>query len=437
MGHLVENKISDNNIVDKKMEYGVIGKVLAHSFSKPVHESLADYTYNICELPDKAAFDAFFEERSFKAINVTIPYKADVIPLCAYVDPKAAAIGAVNTIVNRDGELYGYNTDYMGFLYLTDLAGVDFAGKKVMVLGTGGTCKTVCTAALDRGAVSAQVVGRKAAGEVIDYAAAATKTDTQIIINTTPVGMYPNNDACPIDIDFYVEAFPKLEAVIDVVYNPLESVLVQKAKAKGLIAMGGLPMLVAQAKFAVEIFLDKELLDSESLRVLSEVKRKLTNVVLVGMPSCGKSRKGEGLAERLGRKFVDLDAEIVAFAGKSIPEIFAEDGEEKFREIESLVCKNVAKENGLVIATGGGIVKNPANVLWLKQNAVVAYVKRDLDKLKIGGNRPLSTDMAALEQLFVERNPLYEASADFCVTADEIDTAVDELEAKFNEVFSY
>lgn len=415
------------------MEYGLIGKTLKHSFSKEVHEELAEYSYQLCPLPTKQDFDEFFQKRDFAGINVTIPYKEDVIPLCHQIDQHAKEIGAVNTIVNQDGLLYGYNTDYKGFLHLAEISGISFENKHVMILGTGGTCKTVTCAAKNNGAKSVTIVGRTAKNDAIDYKTAATKTETQILVNTTPVGMFPDNNKFPIDIDI----FPKLEGVLDVVYNPLETLLIQKAREKGLLHGSGLPMLVAQAKFAVEIFIGDTLQEQAIAKVAAKMYKRQCNVVLVGMPSCGKSTLGRQVAKQLGRSFIDLDKAIEAHAKKSIPDIFAQHGEAYFRDLETEVCKTYAKEHGLVLSTGGGIVKRSENMEALRQNGIVCFIERDIQKLHTGGNRPLSSDISAVKNLLHERLPLYRKYSDYSISNNQLHSkAVKDILEGLHEIIS-
>lgn len=390
------------------MEYGLIGAKLGHSFSKIIHEQLGGYYYELRELPTPEAFAAFMEKREFKAINVTIPYKKAVIPYCEALDACASAVGAVNTIVNRDGHLYGHNTDYGGFLYLANRMGVSFAGKKVLILGTGGTQKTAQAVVRDAGAARVDSVSRSGREGALTYARAMQLTDTEILINTTPCGMYPDNDGCPI----VPAAFPYLEAVLDVVYNPLRTRLVESARARGIRASGGLPMLVAQAKLASEIFRRWHIADSEIARVLYEVRQSMTNLVLIGMPSSGKTSFGQAAAQQLRRPFLDLDAEIERLSGKTIPELFAERGEAAFRALESQACAEAGKRTGCVIATGGGAVLREENVRALRQNGLLVYLDRPLEALQVGGNRPLSVSLPALADLKNERAPLYLGAAD-------------------------
>lgn len=387
--------------------YGLIGGKLGHSYSKIIHEQIADYTYTLMPLPTEAEARAFMEKRAFSAINVTIPYKQLVIPYCDVVDEKARAIGAVNTIVNRDGKLYGYNTDYAGFAYLAKAHGVDFADKTVLILGTGGTHSTVTAVCRDGGAKQILTASRTGRDGALLYSEAMHRPEVQIIVNTTPCGMYPNVGQCLID----PKAFPALEAVLDVVYNPFRTELLLRAEDCGVTAAGGFEMLVAQAVYAAEHFTGKPLDSAAIIPAVSRgLRHELANVSLIGMPGCGKSTVGAALAKRLGKKFVDLDAEIERRTGHNIPDIFAQEGEAAFRRYEAETLADVAKGNSQVIACGGGVIKEPANTRALRQNGPVLWVRRPLERLATGG-RPLSKGGAALKQLEAERTPLYSAAS--------------------------
>ena len=394
--------------------YGLIGAKLGHSYSKIIHEKIADYTYTLLPLPTEAEARAFFEKREFAAVNVTIPYKQMVIPCCDEVDPRAKAIGAVNTVVNRGGKLYGYNTDYAGFAYLAKAHGVDFAGKTVLVLGTGGTHATVSAVCRDGGAKEILTASRTGKGGALTYEQAAACSDVQIVINTTPCGMYPQTGQCLLDI----AALPQLQAVLDVVYNPFATELVLRAKDKGLVAAGGFEMLVAQAVYAAEYFTGRTL-DCETLipKISRELQKELQNVVLIGMPGCGKSTVGAALAQKLGKTFVDADAEIERRTGKAIPDIFAQEGEEAFRRYEADVIADLTRQNRQVIACGGGVVKTPQNLHALRQNGPVLWVQRPIEKLATAG-RPLSKGGEALRRMEHERLPLYRAAATGAVCND-------------------
>jgi len=388
--------------------YGLIGAKLGHSYSKIIHEQLAGYQYELIPLPTEAEARAFMERRAFTAINVTIPYKQLVILYCDEIDPKAKAIGAVNTIVNRGGKLYGYNTDYAGFAYLARAHNIDFAGKTVLILGTGGTHSTVEAVCRDGGAGTILSASRTGKFGALTYNEAMRRRDVQIIVNTTPCGMYPNVGQCLLD----PTAFPALEAVLDVIYNPFRTELLLRAEEHGITAAGGFEMLVAQAVYAAQHFTGRFYATDSVIPTASRrLRRQLANVSLIGMPGCGKSTIGSALAKQLGKTFVDLDEEIERRTGNNIPDIFAREGEEAFRRYEAETLADVAKHTGQIIACGGGVIKNPANVRALRQNGSVLWVQRPLGKLATGG-RPLSQGGAALKQLQAERTPLYQAAAD-------------------------
>ena len=391
-------------------QYGLIGEKLGHSFSKPIHEALADYTYELMPMPKEDAM-RFLERRDFAAINVTIPYKETVIPFCDVIDVHAQAIGAVNTIVNRGGKLYGYNTDFAGFLYIVRKIGIDPKDKKVLILGSGGTCKTVSAVMRYCGAAEITVVSRSGKGGAITYEEAKTRRDTDILINASPCGMFPENDGLPIDLSH----FPQLCAVFDVIYNPLRTNLLLEAQKRNIPNIGGLLMLVAQAKFAVEHFLSTSIDDSRIEEICGELTLEKRNLVLMGMPSCGKSTLGRIIARETGRKFIDLDDEIVKEAGMNIPTIFAEKGEPWFRDLEEQVAAKFAKENGIIIGCGGGTVLREASVRRLKQNGLLWFIDTPLSLLAGGNGRPLAKSKEQIAKLFEQRTPIYRAAAD-CVT---------------------
>ena len=384
------------------MEYGLLGEKLGHSFSPQIHRDLAGYDYQLLPTPPEAVED-LFARRAFQGLNVTIPYKRTVMPLCDEIDPRAAAIGALNTVVNQNGRLTGYNTDIDGFLYMARRAGVDMAGKKVVILGSGGTSRTARAAAGELGAREIITVSRH--GED-NYQNLSRHADAQVLVNTTPVGMYPNWGQSPVSL----ESFPALEGVLDVVYNPLRTALLLQAEERGLPCSCGLPMLVAQAKRAAELFTGRNIDDSRTEAVLHGLREQLTSIVLIGMPGCGKTTVGRALAEKLGRTFVDLDEEIVRRAGTSIPEIFAREGEAGFRERESALVREFGERTGLVVSTGGGVVTRRENYIPLKQNGLLLHLRRDPAALPTDG-RPLS-QATAPEELWRRRAPLYAAFAD-------------------------
>ena len=397
------------------MKYGLIGEHLGHSFSKDVHSMLADYEYEIREIP-KDGLDAFMREANFKAINVTIPYKESVIPYLTYISEEAKRIGAVNTIVNRGGELYGYNTDFFGMTSLINKMRVSLAGMKTVILGTGGTSKTAVAVAESLGADPIITVSRTKKDGAIDYEELLSNhLDAKIIINTTPVGMYPNNFSSPIDIS----CFGELVGVIDAIYNPMRTKLVTDAIERGIKAEGGLYMLVAQAVYASEIFLDTKYPTEKLNKIFGKIKRKKENIVLIGMPASGKTTVSNLLSKELSRTAYDTDKMIVSTIGKSIPEIFNSDGEKIFREYETREIANVSLQNNAVIATGGGAILNKENIRMLKQNGVIFFIDRPCDKLMPTNDRPLSKDIDAIKKRYEERYLLYVDSADVVIDADD------------------
>ena len=418
------------------MEYGLIGSKLGHSYSKIIHEMLCGYRYDLCPLPTEEEARAFLTRRAFKAINVTIPYKRLVMGSCSYIDQRDKAIGAVNTVVNRNGLLYGYNTDYLGFAYLADAHGVEFTGRTVLILGTGGTHNTTSAVAKDKGAARVLTVSRHPDPEKGELSyAEAVHSGADIVINTTPAGMYPNVGVCHLD----VAAMPGLEAVLDVVYNPDKTELILRAEEAGVpVAVGGLEMLVAQAVYAAEYFLDRKFDDApaEIRAITAQLRKEQLNVALIGMPSCGKTTIGRALADRLGKRFVDLDEEIVRAAGRSIPDLFAAEGEDGFRAREAEQTARFAREGRQVLSCGGGVVKRPENLRALRQNGVVLFIDRPLDALTVGGGRPLSTSAEALKTMEAQRRPLYLAAADAVIpnettVADAVAAALEALDAIF------
>ena len=391
------------------MEYGCIGEKLTHSFSKEIHNLLFDYDYEIREIP-KGELQAFMTKRDFKAINVTIPYKQDVIPFLDEISDTAKQIGAVNTIVNRGGRLYGYNTDFSGLIALIKLNGITLEGKKVLILGSGGTSKTAVAAAEYLGALSVKRVSRTAKEDCITYEDAYKNfADAEVIINTTPCGMYPNIIGEPINLD----GFPKTEAVVDAIYNPLCSNLVVKAKKKGIKATGGLYMLVSQAAFAAELFIDTKVSEDKVYDVYKKIEQSKRNIVLTGMPSSGKSTVGKQLANELGMQFIDTDKEIEKSEGKTIPEIFTEVGESGFRDIEARIITTVSAKQNCVISTGGGAILREQNITALKGNGTIFFIDRPLEKLVTTDDRPLSSNRDDLVKRYNERYDIY------CNTADE------------------
>ena len=406
------------------MEFALLGEKLGHSFSPQIHRALVGCDYQLLPTPPEAVAD-LFRRRDFRGLNVTIPYKQTVMPLCDEIDPRAAAIGAVNTVVNRDGRLTGYNTDIDGLIYLARRTGVDMAGKKVVILGSGGTGRTARAAAGELGAAEIVTVSR---GGEDNYETLSRHADAQVLLNTTPVGMYPNCGVSPVSLD----AFPHLEGVLDVVYNPLRTALLLEARERGLPCSCGLPMLVAQAWRAEELFTGSAIPAETVEAVLAGLTAQLQNVVLIGMPGCGKSTVGRALARRQGKAFLDLDRLIEERAGKSIPAIFAQEGEDAFRTLESWAVREAGARTGCVISTGGGVVTRAENCAPLRQNGVIIHLTRPLDRLPTAG-RPVSQS-TDLQTLWERRRGLYAAFADRTVDnggplEETLDTIEKELSA--------
>lgn len=406
------------------MEYGLIGEHLGHSFSKEIHNRIADYDYFLKEIkPDR--LKDFITSREYRGLNVTIPYKQDVIAWLDEVDEAALDIGAVNTIVNRDGRLYGYNTDYLGMRELILSNGMDLQAATVLILGSGGTSKTAYKVAESLGAKQIIKVSRHPKnGENTYEEAYRDYSYADAIINTTPCGMYPDTEGCPID----VSRFTNLRAVVDAIYNPLNTRLVLSARQRGIKASGGLYMLVAQAVKASELFFDTTYVPAVMESIFASMEGQKKNIVLIGMPGCGKSTVGMALKDRLNREFIDSDAEIVKRAGIEIPRIFSEYGEEYFRKLESEVISDLSKRTGIVIATGGGAILNDKNVEELKKNGELIWLNRPIDSIIPTEDRPLSNDRDKLIKLYTVREPIYRAAADREIDAcDSIEGIVERI----------
>ena len=444
--------------------YGLIGKTLVHSYSKEIHEALGRYQYQLLSLSEEE-MPEFIKARDFRGLNVTIPYKKDVIPLCDEVTDLAKEIGAVNTLYWKDRSgsdgsgpdhpdsdhsgdqnpdqdhpgdkiLVGHNTDYEGFLYAASRAGIDFAGKSVLILGTGGTSLMARRAAADQNAAQIYIASRRAAAEAPGAGATGSGTaagDTDgggagscsittvtydqlpeiadqidVIVNTTPVGTFPNN----LQQVIHLKDFPQCRSVIDVIYNPFKTALLLEAEKLGLNYTNGLPMLVAQATAAAGYFLGAPgAFQKENERILKAMEQQMGNIVLIGMPGTGKSTIGRLLAQLTGKTLQDMDAEIEKEAGMTIPEIFEQEGEAGFRDRESEVCRRLGKERNQIIATGGGTILRPENVDALRQNGTMVHITRSIEKLPTRG-RPLSRNIEALKKMEAERMPLYKKAAD-------------------------
>ena len=417
-------------------KYGLIGRTLVHSYSKEIHEALGRYQYQLFSLAEDEMPD-FINARDFRGLNVTIPYKKDVIPLCDEVTDLARGIGAVNTlfwknasgagasesISQEDKILVGHNTDYEGFLYAASRAGIDFEGKGVLILGTGGTSLMARRAAADQNAAKIYIASRHpetdlpSGSELQDAGILSTVSydhlpeiaaSIDVIVNTTPVGTFPNNMQQVIRL----KDFPGCQAVIDVIYNPFKTALLLEAEKLGLKYTNGLPMLVAQATAAAGYFLGTPgAFQKENQRIIKAMKQQMGHIVLIGMPGTGKSLIGKLLAELTGKTLQDTDARIEEEAKMTIPEIFEKEGESGFRDRESAICKKLGKERNLIIATGGGAILRPENVDALRQNGTLVHITRSIDKLPTRG-RPLSQNIETLKKMEAQRMPLYKSAAD-------------------------
>ena len=387
---------------------GLLGRKLGHSYSPQIHRELSCYEYKLYE-KEPEELEAFLKSGTFDGLNVTIPYKKTVMAYLDEISPEAAAIGSVNTIVNRGGKLTGYNTDAFGFSWLLQKSGVEAADKKALVFGSGGASVTVCHVLKSLGANPVVVISRT--GEN-NYENLDRHLDAKLLINATPLGMYPNNGESPVDLT----RFSALDGVLDVVYNPARTALMLQAEQLGIPHASGLSMLVAQAKKACEYFTGNPVPDAEIDRIEQLLSRQMENIILIGMPGCGKSSVGKALAAALNRTFLDADEEIVRRAGCSIPEIFAAQAEAGFRRAESAVLADLGKQSGIVLATGGGCVTRPENYPSLHQNGCIVWLTRDLSLLPTDG-RPMS-QANPLEALWEKRKALYEQFSDVKISND-------------------
>lgn len=397
------------------MEFGLIGHPLGHSFSPEIHRRIGDYSYELLDLRPED-LGTFLKKRDFRGVNVTVPYKQRVIPLLDKLSPEAAGIGAVNTIVNRNGILTGYNTDYEGLKQLLIHNRIDPAEKKILILGTGGTSETARAVVRDLSASEIFRVSRNRIGpRIVSYGqAAAIHGDARILINTTPVGMYPEDDVSPVELS----GFPQMEGIVDVVYHPLRTTLVLDGREKGIPSAGGLYMLAAQAVSAARLFLEKELEEDLCDRIMGSLLREKENIVLTGMPTSGKTTVGRLLAERTGRRFIDTDEWIREKTGIRPADWILGMGEDAFRNREREAIREIARETGVVLATGGGAVLDPDNVRALKRNGRVFFLDRSPTLLRYSDDRPLSSDAGRLSEMYRQRYGIYLATADIRIRAD-------------------
>ncbi len=406
------------------MKCGLLGEKLQHSFSPQIHSMLTDrYDYSLFEVK-KEDLREFMEKSDFDGINVTIPYKKEVMKYLDEISDRARAIGCVNTIRNRDGHLYGDNTDYDGFRYIFESLDIEIKGKKALVLGSGGGSLTARAVLAEKGAGQIIVISRTGPD---NYGNLERHSDAALIVNATPVGMYPNNLDSLVDLGLFAD----LEAVIDIVYNPLLTRILLDARQKGIKYVNGLPMLVSQARRASEIFTGDVIGDDQVELITDRLKKDRLNIALIGMPGCGKTSVGRAVSERIGRQQYDIDTMIADRIGMSIPEFFSRNGEEAFRQIETEIMAEVCKKTGIVISTGGGAVTRKVNYNILKQNAMIVLLNRPLDQLEVDG-RPLSLSRS-VEVLYKERKDLYAVFADVSVNCTTIDDTAEDIIERFRK----
>ena len=398
------------------MQYGLIGKTLGHSFSKEIHSLIAPYDYSLKEIAPEN-LESFILGKEYLGLNVTIPYKESVIPFLDEVSPIAKKIGAVNTVVNKNGKLCGFNTDYFGAKALIEKNGIVISGKKVIVLGTGGTSKTFSQVLSDLGAEKIINLSRTPDKNSISYEEGVKcHFDASVIVNTTPVGMHPNDQNQPIDIS----AFKNLQAVIDVIYNPLRTRLIESAKKRKIKAVNGLYMLCAQAVKASSLFIGVDFSQSKIDEVYNKTLNLKRNIVLIGMPSCGKTSVGKALAKKLCLDFVDTDEMIESANKKTVTDIFSEGGESAFRDLESIAVREASLKTGRVIATGGGAILREVNLENLRKNGIIVFINRALENLITTTSRPLSSNKSELEKRFNERFTIYKNSCDIEVDGNDL-----------------
>jgi len=400
-------------------KYALLGEKLGHSFSPQIHSMLCGYEYGLCEV-EKSQLRQFLETSELDGMNVTIPYKKAVLPYCTYLSDSVKRIGSANTLVKRADGWHAYNTDYMGFRYMVESCGFSVEGRKVLVFGAGGASLAVCTALEDMKAGEIIVISRQ--GEN-NYGNLARHADAEVLVNTTPVGMYPHTGEAVIDLD----DFPAAKAVFDVVYNPVRTELILQAERRGLINRSGLSMLVAQAHRSAELFTGSEIPKSRIEEILRVLENQTCNIVLIGMPGCGKSSVGKALAEKTGRTFIDADDYLMEKTGLFAGDMILKHGEDYFREQESAVLAELGKQSGLIIATGGGCITRERNYPLLHQNGQIFWLKRDLAKLPTDG-RPLS-QQNPLDELYEKRKALYERFADTVIdnNSSAIEQAVEHI----------
>ncbi len=402
--------------------YGLIGETLKHSFSPQIHKLLGNYTYELCETNENN-LENLIKNPQYNGFNITIPYKKTVMKYLDEISTDALKIGSVNTIVKKNNKLIGYNTDYYGFKYLLDTNGINPKGLKSLILGSGGACATVYAVLENLGAREIVIISRN--GEN-NYDNLNIHSDADIIINTTPVGMYPNSGECPIDFDI----FPKCRYAVDLIYNPLRTKFVIEAQKRNITSVGGISMLVAQAKKASELFTEKTISKTKEKNIIQKIIRRKSNIVFIGMPGCGKTLVGKLLAKRINRPFFDTDKIIEEKYNIIIKKFIQEYGESEFRKLETEVIKEIGKLNHVVISTGGGAVTTKENYFYLKQNGLIIWLKRDLRKLSTK-ERPISKALG-IEELFRRRKDLYKNWCDLSVENISLKNTLKYLEEKIN-----
>lgn len=406
------------------MEYGLIGEHLKHSFSKEIHEYIAGYNYELKEIAPYE-LSSFLLKKDFKAINVTIPYKELVIPYLDYISEEAKEVGAINVIVNNNDKLYGYNTDVSGFIYLVKKSNIDIKNKNVLILGDGGASKAVKVALKKLEAKNIYIASRKNKEGTINYDDIYRINDINVVINATPVGMYPHEDD---DLLIDLTRLNNLESVIDIIYNPLKTRLIIKAEELGLKVGQGLYMLVGQAYDAIQIFLDKKIDIKYLEKTYQKIIKEKSNIVLIGMPSSGKSKIASILKDRLNLEVIDIDSKIIKRTNMPIKEYFARFGEDSFRELEHQIILEIYQKTPLIISTGGGVIKNKTNIDLLKHNGTIFFLNRDVDKLFASDDRPLSSNINDLNKLYLERIDLYKKYCDYEINNNsDLSKAVEEI----------
>ncbi len=417
------------------MEYGLIGERISHSYSKDIHETLGGYTYDICDL-SQDIFDAFMKEKSFKAINVTIPYKEKVIPYLDHISSDAKAMHSVNIVINKDNKLYGYNSDITGIIETFSHYNVDVKGKTVLVLGSGGASKTIVYTLNKLEAKKVLVVSREKGKADITYDQISNYySDIDMVINATPNGMYHRDYKRLIELD----KFTKLIVVFDLIYNPLKTPLLIEAESLGIKAIGGIYMLIAQAVDAMRYFKEIELKKEEVDKYLSKLVKEKLNIVLIGMPTCGKSTIAKKISKVLNRPYIDIDSYVEEKNNINIPEYIKEFGEDKFRDLETLAVKDLKDLRSYIISTGGGVITRDINMRYLKENSIIFFIDRPLKLLYPSSDRPLSSDTEALKKKYTERIDLYKKYSDYIIKNDRDinDVVNDTLRIFINESISY